>query len=184
MAYCTSCGAQLPEGAANCPICGSVIYEHVNQTNTPPQPQYTQPQGEYYQPPQEGNYYQPPYDTQQQNPYTAPQQQYGYNQVQNAQEAKNVSTAKTLGIIAIVFAFIRPLVSWICGGIGISKANSAIAFAQQIGNAQMVSEAENAKKFNKIGIILSIVLYVILIILIIMMVSLGVFDSIDYYEYY
>lgn len=32
----------------------------------------------------------------------------------------------TLGIVAMVFAFLMPIVTYICGGIGLSKANAQI----------------------------------------------------------
>ena len=32
----------------------------------------------------------------------------------------------TLGIVALIFAFIMPIVTFICGGIGLSKANEQI----------------------------------------------------------
>ena len=127
--FCKNCGNSVQDGTVTCPYCGSALEQS--------QPQYQQPT---YQQPQ---YQQPAY---QQPGYQQPYQQ-PYQPVN-----PEVSTAKTLGIVAIVAAFFIPLVSFICGGIGLSKANQALAFNP--GDF----EAANAKKLNKIGLILAGVL--------------------------
>ena len=71
----------------------------------------------------------------------------------------NVSSAKTLGIISIVLGIIIPIVGWICGGIGLSKSNSLVALNPAS------EEANNAKKLNTIGLIVTSAVYVIKIII-------------------
>ena len=147
MIICPTCGAQLQDGTAVCPTCGAQLAAY----NAPPQPQ---PQQTYYQP--QPQYAPPQY---QQAP---PQQQYGAPdpwqvQYQTMDKMNDVSTAKTLGIVSIIGAFVFTIVCWICGGIGLSKANEIIAFAKQTGNLQLLAEAESAKKLNKAGLIISFV---------------------------
>ena len=175
MSFCSNCGTQLPENAPSCPNCGSVVYQYVNQNeNTVPaeQPAQTaeqpvQPQ----QPPVQPNYQQPPVQPTYQ-PYN-PQQPQGFVPPQPTDVAvmqsvqyNNTKTAKTLGILAIVFAFISPLVSWILGGIGISKANGANNFAAAYGDAVIAQNAKSAKTLNIVGIVISLVMMVISIIII------------------
>lgn len=62
----------------------------------------------------------------------------------------------TLGIWAMVFAFIIPLVTYICGGIGLSKAN------KQIRNDK--ATPTSAKTLNKTAMIVTTVLLVIAVI--------------------
>lgn len=202
MAFCNVCGTSVPENATNCPVCGSFM---ASQTPSQPQqapsytappytaPPYSAPQQPQPQPqPQaQSQPQQPvnPYSTQAgqfagQNPYS-PQGAYaqpapGMPPVTATDPHKEASTAKTLGIVAIVTAFLWPLVCWICGGIGISKANSAISMAQAYADPYLLSEAEEAKKLNKIGIIIGIVLTVISIIGIIVLASLGVMAGLNY----
>ncbi|MBR6704720.1 MAG: zinc ribbon domain-containing protein [Lachnospiraceae bacterium] len=67
--FCPNCGAQLPDGAAFCSVCG--------QPQQKARPAYQQPQQNYQQPQQ--NYQQPYYQQPQQNyqqPYYQPQQNY------------------------------------------------------------------------------------------------------------
>ena len=173
MAVCPKCGANLPDGVNFCNVCGASM--------TPPQPQYQQQQQQYGE--------------QQQPVYQQPQQQYGEQQPQYQQPQyqqvppqqyqqfvnpaqKDTSTAKTLGIIAIIFAFISPLVSWICGGIGISKANGAINVASQMGDMMTLQDAEQAKKLNKIGVIISIVIAAISILCYIALMAVGLSGNI------
>ena len=136
MSYCPQCGTYIPEGENVCPNCQTVI-------GAAPQPQYQQV------PPQQPQYQQ------------VPPQQPQYQQMPMNNPVKDISTAKVLGIVAIVFGFFRPLVSWICGGIGISKANKAIDYARSVGDMMLLQEAESAKKFNKIGVIIGIVVEVL-----------------------
>lgn len=170
MAFCTNCGKPIVEDAASCPHCGAVIYNHIQQPGSAQAGQYYQPPqeqaqpGAYYQPPQEqaqpGAYYQPPQQPQiNQMPYVDPQA------VQGAQLSQQLSSARTLGIVAIIAAFFSPLIAWICGGIGSGKANKAILFANQTGNMPLLADAQKAKRLNTIGIVLGacIVLFFVVI---------------------
>ena len=142
--FCKNCGSTIPDGSAVCPFCSSPQEPAAPQQ--PAQPEYQQPQ---YQQPAQPDY--------QQNAY----QQPAYQQpVAPAPQGKSeASTAKTLGIVAIITAFIcTPLVAFICGGIGMSKANAVLA----VNPAD--PEAQSAKKLNMIGIIIAAVVAVIGII--------------------
>ena len=77
---------------------------------------------------------------------------------------KELGDARTLGIVAIVTAFLIPLVCFICGGIGISKANKFITLAQANADPYMLNDAQSARKLNLIGIILGVVLTVLSVI--------------------
>ncbi|MBQ9228097.1 MAG: hypothetical protein IJ168_04615 [Eubacterium sp.] len=161
MAFCNICGSNVPDGAATCPICGSVMASQSPRPeaapNGAPQPTptaapvnpYSQPSGQY------GN--QNPYSPQ--GTYTQPT---GYAQpVQPTPVAspyQDVSTAKTLGIVSIVMIFVFLPACWICGGIGLSKANAAITLAQSYGDMMLLQQAQEAKKLNKIGLIIGLVL--------------------------
>lgn len=74
------------------------------------------------------------------------------------QADSDANSAKTLGTVSIVFAFISPLISWICGGIGSGKAKKALAAVP--GHPV----ATKAKKNCKTGIILSIVIWLVAVI--------------------
>lgn len=199
MAFCNVCGTSVPDNATNCPVCGSFMATQA-APQPAPQPQaqpyvapQPQPQAQPYTAPQPQPQPQPqqpvnPYSTQSgqyagQNPYSPQgtyQQTSGMPPVMMADPHKEVSTAKTLGIVAIVMAFFWPLVSWICGGIGISKANNVVTMAQAYADPYLLSAAEEAKKLNKVGIIISIVLAALSIIGIILLMSLGIMAGLDY----
>lgn len=63
----------------------------------------------------------------------------------------------TLGIWAIVFAFIIPLVTYICGGIGFSKAN------KQIKDDPLTPTT--AKKLNGTAMIITTVLVILTVVI-------------------
>lgn len=146
--FCQQCGTQIPEGALSCPACGSAVsqaqYGQAGYNQAPPQ--YGQPQ--YQQAPP----------------------QYGQVPPQNPNMYRDLDTAKTLGVVSIVMAFFFPLVCWICGGIGISKANGIINMAQMNNDAYLLEEAKSAKKTNKIGVIIGIVLTAVSVLLSIILV--------------
>ena len=189
MAFCQNCGSQIPDGSATCPICGSVIYEHVNQSANNAGGYQQAQQTPYAQPaqPQQGGYQ--PYGAQPQSPYAQPAQQNPYAQ-QNSYgqpygtpqgEGYNLAkSANTMGVLAIVFAFFSPLVCWILGGIGSGKANQAIQLANQFGDPTLLGQAEHSKKLCKIGIIIGIVLCVLSVIIVIAATAAGVATS-SYY---
>ncbi len=182
MIYCKKCGSEMPEGTRFCMNCGSEIVEQVVPAYQPPQPEqppYQQPAQPQYQPygtqPQPDATYQPygaqqpqpevtyqPYGAQQ--PPYAPQQantQGFYQQPVEQAEAYNLAAkAKSNGIVAIVFAFFIPLVSWICGGMGLSKANKALDYGNMTGDQQLIDDAKKAKTLATIGLIISIAMAV------------------------
>lgn len=146
--------------------------------NNQPTDSYYQPpvnnnqqQGQYYQPqgnPQnnfQGNYYQSPV-----NPADPYAQQY--QQTDPIAEA-NANSAKTLGIVSIVFAFLIPIVSWICGGIGLNKAKKVLYINPYNENAK------KAKTLCTVGIVLGIVLWIINIFISQYLMD-GIFDSFMY----
>lgn len=115
---------------------------------------------------------------------------YQYNPMnQERIAAKEIDTSRTLGILSIVLGIIlTPLAGWICGGIGLSKANK---YLNGFGfSAPESSNAQSAKTLNKIGLIVSTVLFVLSIIAGII-IGLGFFagagtllDDADlYYDY-
>lgn len=132
--FCKNCGSTIPDGSAVCPYCSAV-----QEPAAPQQPAgYEQPQ--YQQAPQQPQYQQPQY----QQPYQQPMY-----------DAQAVSSAKTMGIIAIIGGIFIPLLGWILGGIGSSKAKNVLAVAPGL------PEAEQAAKLCKIGIIVASVSFLI-----------------------
>ena len=180
MAFCTNCGTAVPENAPSCPACGAVLFQHMNQPVPPqaaPAPEQANPyaqQANTYAPPQENPYaqqayQQPYYGAQQQNPYAPPMYAPERNSHANA-----VSTARTLGIVAIIFMFFNSLVSIILGAIGLSKANAAIAYAQQVNDMALLTEANSAKRLNNIPLVISLVLAALGALALILSAALGV----------
>lgn len=143
--FCKNCGSTIPDGSAVCPYCSAVQepaapqqpagYEQPQYQQAPQQPQYQQPTG--YEQPQ---YQQPQY----QQPYQQPMY-----------DAQAVSSAKNMGIIAIIGGIFIPLLGWILGGIGSSKAKNVLAVAPGL------PEAEQAAKLCKIGIIVASISFLI-----------------------
>ena len=80
---------------------------------------------------------------------------------------KEISTANTLGIVSIIVGlFAMNLIGWICGGIGLSKANRYI----YSNDPQIRFAAMQAKKLNVIGLIVTSVMFAITLICLFMMV--------------
>lgn len=130
----------------------------------PQQPQYQQPAQPTYQPysqqPSQPAPQQPdpfanaPYQPQQQQPgmpgmYAQPGEQQMYYQL--------ADKAKSLGIVALIFSFIIPLVTWITGGKSLSKSGQAINYAQLTGDQQLADKAKSAKTLATIGLVISII---------------------------
>lgn len=154
---CKRCGAQFNDALENCPSCGEKANRQANDMYN--NYNYNNGSGGGQQ-----QYYQNPYANQYQGqayPYGAPSNpQFNNFAFQNDQiAAENVSSASTLGIIAIIASFFIPLVSWICGGIGLSKANKYLNYGGKIG-----LDAASAKKLCLAGIIVACVLFVLSII--------------------
>lgn len=152
--FCSKCGNIINDDVAVCPHCGTATntYQPVSQ-QPPVQPNYQQP-------PVQPNYQQPD-----QPVYQQVTVQPGFQQVppqaynpQAAQFNNDVSTAKTLGIVAIIAGIFIPLAGWICGGIGLSKAKHCLAMNPAS------YEAQNAKKLNIAGLIVTSVLYALIIL--------------------
>lgn len=152
MFNCNNCGASLPDGANACPYCGAVqanvnnVYTHI--PNTPHDTVFSGAQN---------NEPRQPYGM---NPQSFDENERFYFQQKLAESINDASTAKGLGIVSIICAifFSFVIVCWICGALGIAKANSAMRFAQQTGNMQLYNEAASAKSLNKIGLIISAVI--------------------------
>lgn len=141
--YCPNCGQVIADNSITCPTCGAVVNSSAQQQ------------------------YQPQYQQQYQQPYQQPYQQYNpnmYADVYYQTAVSTINTADTLGIVAIISAFIIPLACWICAGIGISKVNASNYMAYP----DLIVRAESAKKKCKIGIIISIVRFIISFILILL----------------
>ena len=173
MAFCPNCGSPVEEGAAACPVCGMSLYNGANQTPAYNnyQPSDTVPAGPYYSP------------QSQQVPPTYNYQQMYYQQANPVyQELRNkVSSARTLGILCIVFAFLNTLVSIILGCIGISKANAAIQSARMYNDPSLLSEAVQAKKYSKIGLIITGVMIGFFVLLIVLVGVLGASGALNDY---
>lgn len=145
---CNNCGNYYEDDKPYCPACGTP-----NPVNSAPQPEY------------------------QQNNFNPQAQQPYYNPIQETLNQHDISSAHTLGTVAIICSFIGfYLVSWICGGIGLSKMNRVLVLDPN--NAA----ALHSKKLCKIGLILSIVFYVLLILLAIAGVALGMFSAFSLLE--
>lgn len=63
----------------------------------------------------------------------------------------------TLGIFALVFAFFMPIVTYICGGIGLSKANEQIR--------QDPNTPTTARTLCKLSMIITTILLVLTVII-------------------
>lgn len=166
MAFCTNCGNAVPDGAASCPVCGAALY---NANAGAPSYEATAAQ----QTPV-GGYYSPQYQqTPPADPYSYQQPYYQQAAPANLAQKNEVSTAKTLGVLCIVFAFLNTLVSIILGCIGISKAGTAIQNARMYNDQFLIAEAEQAKRYNKIGLIINAVFMGIAILAFILLFALG-----------
>lgn len=180
--YCKNCAREIQDGINCCPFCGAPVepaaptqaQQQYNQSadNQPYQSNAYGQQSQYSAPfepnpgyGQGGANYQQGYGYSQNGTYNNAPYQYG--QPGNGQEriaAQNVDTSRTLGILSIILGIIlTPLAGWICGGIGLSKANK---YLNTFGfGAPESANAQSAKKLNKIGIIISTVLCVLSIII-------------------
>ena len=146
--YCEHCRQYVADGTAICPYCNTPI----------PQVGEAQPQANYFNQPQPQPQPQYQYQNSQQQVYQAmqgypPPQPNPYAQYSNYES--ELSTSRTMGIVALIAAFFIPLVAWICGGIGLSKANSVPDLPQ------FAAEKSKCKKMNIWGIIIPFILGVI-----------------------
>lgn len=172
MSICQKCGAQLPQDSAFCPVCGCSVDAQPNNINYQPQ-QPVQPAQPYQQPTYQQapnqTYQQAPNQTYQQAPNQAYQQpQYQpYNQNQpyaqqpmgqygpQSEIAKLASSAKTMGILSLIFGFISPLLGWIFGGVAMSKSKKVTENTMFQPDMDTLNKAKSAKTMAIIGIVVS-----------------------------
>lgn len=156
--YCSKCGNQIEEGGSFCRYCGAPIEKQEvyaphdrSAYNYQEQPQYQQ---QAYQ-----TQYQQQYQRQNQQEFV--QQAYEAHQrsiYENITAGQDISKSRTLGTFSIIFALLGfHFLAWILGGIGLSKANRYIYSRDLL----IGSSARSAKKMNKAGLIISIVLFMI-----------------------
>ncbi len=148
--FCSKCGSQITDGALFCPNCGAAVEQNNNYYNTEEQ----MPENNYYNPSAQNDGYQNPV-----------QQQYQYGNDAGFLAQKELSTARTLGIVSIVLGILGiNLIAWICGGVGLSKANRYL----NIYDPQLQILAKESRKLNIIGLVITSVLalfYTVLTIL-------------------
>ncbi len=140
--YCSNCGAFVPEGSETCPNCSQPVsnnnYNAGAQQNS-------------------GTYYTPQYQQSTQNYYQSSDPLIIEQEMRN-----NLSTANTMGILAIILGFIlTPIAGIICGIIGLSKANEVPDFAE---NQYIREEKQRVKKLNILGIVLPTALWIVAMI--------------------
>lgn len=157
---CKNCNQQISDESLFCPYCGSAVEQPAPQPEpvVQPAPQPTSqpaPQAQVQQPVEQ-------YQVSQQ--YQQPGQPVQYYPNPTAQLDSDIDSVKTLGIVALVAAFIMPIVSFICGGIGISKAKKLKPNV----NEQQSQKLGSAKKLCSAGIIVGVVLTVLSIIIFIL----------------
>lgn len=112
-----------------------------------------------FRPAQENPYTQRVYQDQQQQLDNDYRNQY-YMQRQPQKDWMNeLSNAKTFGILAIVISFFIPIVSWVLGGFGLSKANAVPDLPEY------KDEKKKCQKLNLWGLILPGVFVVLTIVL-------------------
>ncbi|MCR4780714.1 MAG: zinc ribbon domain-containing protein [Ruminiclostridium sp.] len=108
MAFCTKCGAQVPDGTAFCTTCGSPMAVAGAAPQQPQQPQQFQQPQQYQQPQQQ---------------YQQPQQQYQQPQYQAVDSfdhtaeftAKDISDNKVVAMLIYLSGIIGLFISFICG---------------------------------------------------------------------
>ena len=157
--YCPSCGYPAQENDRFCRNCGKVLREeprnetiYDNGVKTPTEEldaksdPYRDSETGYTAPPSMNTQPSPP-------PY--------YGTYTADPVSSEISTAKTMGIIAIICAVVGfPIVSIVLGAIGISKMNRLLSMDP------MLDPAVEAKKLSKIGLIVGIVSLVLAVLII------------------
>ncbi len=160
---CKNCNQQISEESLFCPYCGSAVEQPVTEQPIPEQAPVAEqpaPQPISQPAPAPQEQYQQPTGQYQQAQYQQPQSQQFYpNPV--AQLDSEVDSAKTLGIVALIGAFVCPLVSYICGGIGLSKVKKL----KPQSNEQQAQKLKSAKNLCTAGIIVHTVLVVLSIVI-------------------
>lgn len=168
--FCNKCGAAFSDSFNVCPNCGNVVSGNQNQSyyNNQNGYQNNYQQGQYYHPPQYNNM-----------PYNAPQYQpYNFEQATINDE---ISSANTLGIVALVCVLLIPsvgsLVGFILGIIGLSKANHALSSPYGASNPT----ARSAKKMNLAAIWIPVIETIIIIVLW-LFVIFGIMASVPFFS--
>ena len=163
---CQNCNQQISDESAFCPYCGSAqqpVAQPEPQPAPQPEPQpapQPEPQPAPQPQPQPASQPQPAPQPQYQSQYQQPQQSGQFYPNPVAELDSEVDSAKTLGIVALVGAFFLPLISFICGGIGLSKIKKLKPQA----NEQQAAKLKSAKSLCTAGIIVRSVFIVISII--------------------
>ena len=104
---------------------------------------------------------------------------FGSSQI-DMQGRQEVSSARTMGIVSIITGILGvALIGWICGGIGLSIANRYL-FSN---NIQIRASAQEAKKLNKIGLIVSSVIFALALVFAIIMFAVT-FGLVSTYSYF
>lgn len=155
--YCYKCGQLVDDNANTCPYCGETLNQNNYFNQQQPNQQYSQPdqQGQYYQQSQYNQY----------NQYNQPYQPMSKNWMEE------ISTSKTLGLIAIVISFFMPFLGWVFGGIGLSKANS-VPFIPHL-----EAEKRKARKMNIWGIVIPFIEIAIAVIFYLLIIGIIGFAS-------
>ena len=140
--FCKKCGKELLPDAVFCPSCGTRAEER----------SAFEPYGQGFE-------------------YNAAQQQYQYQSGGNQpyEVQRDISSAQTFGIVAIIAGALGLcLIGWIFAGLGLSKANRYMLSI----NPQIQYEAHKAKKLNVIGLVVSsIIFFIMLVACIVMFIS-------------
>ncbi|MGD9901517.1 MAG: zinc-ribbon domain-containing protein [Spirochaetales bacterium] len=133
--YCRNCGKELFDDAYVCLRCGTAVPENfakVKETVEVPENKFCPNCGKEID----------------KNAYIC------INcgaKIQNDEKTSNIDNGKTLGIIGIIFALIIPLVTWICSGIGLSRANKA--------------GDESSQTLNIVALIISVFVFLIVLLI-------------------
>lgn len=191
--YCSKCGAFLPEGAEVCPGCNAPVSNQSTTTNnsaannqaasggvyyTPQQsrPEYTNVSGTYNEQAtnNQGSYYTNLGNNHNTNEsYNAEQSYFMQEQIK-----ENLSTANTLGIIAIVLGIlVSSIIGIICGAIGLDKAKSIPDMPM---DSPIAKEKAKVKKLNILGIVLPIALRALMVIMYVVFFMILGFSTIAY----
>lgn len=105
MAFCTKCGAQIPDGASSCPSCGASVTVNLSKPEAPAQ--QTPPPGQQTPPPQ---YAAPPYQQYQyQQQYISPESGDHTAEFDAADISENKVFAMAtylLGVVGIIIALL------------------------------------------------------------------------------
>ena len=123
--FCPKCGKELESGSAFCPYCGENLA------------QFTSAQPNVQAPVSGGA------------PYAN-----GSGYFAGGAAPNEVSSTQTLGIVALITAFFMPIVSFICGGIGLSK----IKKLKTVATPEQQQQLAKHKKLSVAGISIAAVL--------------------------